>query len=157
MSPRAHRRTPKTPKQFTPAKHEPRVGKDITSFNKETPAWQLHLLDKDGDWGWKSVGRERWEKEILPKLSQHETMTWDEILRASGGKGKGRGNNSHSIQVNNIIKSAQKRLMEIQQDDVDVLFSLRLRGKFRIWGIRDGRVLKVIWFDFEHEICPSHK
>lgn len=64
---------------------------------------------------------------------------------------------SHNIEVNQIVKDAQRRLEEIRQADVDELFSLRLSGKERIWGIVDRNIFKILWWDPKHEICPSAK
>ncbi len=30
-------------------------------------------------------------------------------------------------------------------------------GKQRIWGIKDRNILKVLWWDPDHEVCPSLK
>jgi hypothetical protein len=80
-------------------------------------------------------------------------MTWQEILSATGGRSH--GNNSHNISVSELIKEARDRLAEINLDDVDELFSLRLEGKIRIWGMLDNDVLKILWYDPKHEICPQ--
>ena len=98
---------------------------------------------------------EDWQVEILPKLRMFESMTWQEILSASGAKKKGRGNHHHSVAVEKLSKDAQKRLKEIKLDDVESLFSLRLTGRKRLYGIRDGRVFKFIWYDREHEVYLS--
>jgi len=74
-------------------------------------------------------------------------MTWAEI---SKDKKK-----YHPIRVDKLATEARKRLEELRQDDVDVLWSLRVQGKPRIWGIREGRVLKLLWWDPNHEVCPS--
>lgn len=96
----------------------------------------------------KKIGQERWEQIILPALCNFETMTWHEIKAASGGKGVGRGTKSHPIPIEQLSKEAQKRLEELQQDDIEELFSLRIAGKIRVFGIRDRNILKIIWFDF---------
>lgn len=76
-------------------------------------------------------------------------MTWAEILAATGGRTC--GNNSHLVPLSDLKKEAVDRLRELQQDDIDELFSLRLSGKERIYGIPDGRVLQILWF------CPNHE
>ena len=50
-----------------------------------------------------------------------------------------------------------QRLVEIKQDDLSQLFSLRISAKCRVWGILDGRVFKVLWYDPKHEVYPSTK
>lgn len=81
-------------------------------------------------------------------------------MGAAGGKSK--GTNSHPVKCKDLSKKAQKRLEEIGQDDVAELFSLRLTGIKRIYGIRSGRALKLLWYDRNHNdeksaVCPSSK
>ena len=101
-----------------------------------------------------------WWNEILPKLQHFESMTWAEIMQAAGGRG--RGNNSHFVQVGKLTRQAKARLTEIGQDDVSELFSLRLTGTTRIYGIRDRRALKLLWYDPHHgtnarAVYPVHR
>ena len=117
--------------------------------------WQIGRIDGGGIWGWRTIGKGRWEKEILPKLCNFESMTWAGIEEASGGRKS--GNNSHFVNVDTLSRAAKKRLRDIEMDDIDQLFSLRLAGKIRLYGKRIGRVFQIIWFDFNHEICPSKK
>lgn len=74
-------------------------------------------------------------------------MKWSEILNR----------NSHAVPISKICPEAQGRLKELKQDDVDELISLRLTGKKRVWGIRDQNILKILWWDPEHTVCPSLK
>jgi len=57
--------------------------------------------------------------------------------------------------VASIIKDAQKRLEELKLDDVDQLYSLRLNGRERLWGIRSNDKFSILWWDPEHQICPA--
>jgi hypothetical protein len=80
-------------------------------------------------------------------MKELETMTWHSISETG----------SHFIDVSGLSKPARDRLMEIHQDDVDQLYSLRVTGRLRIFGIRDGGVLRVLWWDPDHQVCPAHK
>ena len=75
-------------------------------------------------------------------------MTWAQLTQASGAKRH--GTNSHFIPRNRLSSDAQRRLSEIGQSDIDGMFSLRLTGTTRIYGIRNGRALKLIWYDGDH-------
>ncbi|MDP9932536.1 hypothetical protein J2X92_004791 [Variovorax paradoxus] len=75
-------------------------------------------------------------------------MTWAEIQSATGGRKE--GNNNHFVPVAKMPKEAQDRLIELRLDDIDDLFSLRLQNALRLYGIRDGRVLRLIWHDPHH-------
>ena len=92
---------------------------------------------------------------LYPKLKEYEKLTWDEIEKQQyGSEGKTK---NHPIAKKALIKEAQDRLKELKQDDVDEVYSLRLEGKLRIFGIREDNCLKIIWVDTNHEVCESHK
>lgn len=75
-------------------------------------------------------------------------MTWGEI----------EGANSHLIQISDCPNPrVQKRLNELRLDDYNELFSLRLSAKERVFGVLFGNVLKLLWYDPEHQVWPSPK
>ena len=109
--------------------------------------YDFELFDKDGPFGKTAKSPEEWPPKVLTKLKDYKTMTWQEI------KGKG----SHSISLEKLAPEAQKRLQEIKLDHIRRLFSLCIHGSIRIFGIVHGDVLKIIWYDPEHQICPCRK
>jgi hypothetical protein len=110
------------------------------------PGWHFRSMDMDGPWSWSNTNEEILQY-IKGKLSNFETMTWEEIL----------GRRDHAIKVADISPVAQRRLSEINQDDIDELVSLHLSGLERVWGIRHNEYLRILWWDPRHEICPSRK
>ena len=80
-------------------------------------------------------------------LKNFETMLWNDIL----------GRNNHAVLVSQISREAQVRLEDLKLDDNESLISLRLTGTQRIWGIRIGNILQLLWWDPNHEVCPSEK
>jgi hypothetical protein len=146
------RKQDKKPKAlYSPNSKQVRVKEDPRSFDQETPAWQFNCCDLDHEkWGWgKLTPKEVWD---LIKVSLHsfETMTWHEIKKVSGGRAEGNGTNHHSLLVEKFNKEAQQRLVELKLDDQDELFSLRLNNTVRLYGIKQGRVLRFIWHDPHH-------
>ena len=135
------------------AAKQPRAKFEPESTLAQTPCWQLGHLDLDGEWGWKHLDAPTLIDELHDKLRNFETMKWSEILSAAGGRRQ--GTNSHAIPIDELCREAQQRLASLGYEDIDELFSLRLSGTCRLWGIREGRVLRVIWYDPEHQICPS--
>ncbi len=92
---------------------------------------------------------------LYPKLKEYEKLTWDEIENQKyGSEGKTK---NHPIPKSSLIKEAQDRLKELKQDDIDEVYSLRLEGKLRVFGIREDNCLKIIWVDTNHEVCTSNK
>jgi RPA family protein len=85
---------------------------------------------------------------IVPKLHDYESMTWAEVDGPTG---------CHFVELGDLVPDAQARLRELEKDEQDRLFSVRITGKLRIWGIRDLAILRVLWCDQEHEVCPAPK
>jgi hypothetical protein len=105
-------------------------------------------MDGDGSWS-VQAGDSTYFRKALSRLAQLETMTWNAILSDK--------HNNHYVSPDTLCSEAQARLSELQLDGTDNLVSLRIEGKPRIWGIRDRGVFRVIWWDPEHTVCPSHK
>jgi hypothetical protein len=125
----------------------PRFSTDPTSYYELQPAWRLNKLEMCEPFGWHSVDKETIER-IRSRLVAFESMTWREILV------EGRKRN-HSIKTEDLCRAAQKRLEEIGLDDIDRLHSLGLTGAGRIWGLFSHGVMSLLWWDPDHQICPS--
>lgn len=127
----------------------PRIESDPGNTARETPVWQFHRLDRVGHddcrpWHEMS-GSQLWE--IHQKLCSIESMTWQQIDSAG----------SHYIEPTRVEAAARRRLERLGLLEDDTLYSLRLDGKHRIWGLRVGRVLKVLWWDPDHTVYPAPK
>ncbi len=108
--------------------------------------FRSNQMDIDGSWGWKGLSPSCIQ-DLLGKIFELQKLTWQNLNQ----------NGSHVIQIVKIIPSAQKRLQQLEKDDLDELYSLRISGKKRIWGIKEGNIFWLLWWDPEHEICPSLK
>lgn len=115
---------------------------------EDFPPKVLHLISND-------IKHQFFLTKLFPKLKEFEKLTWKEIeSQTHGPQNKSK---NHPINISQLNKEAQDRLKELKQDDVDELYSLRLEGQLRIFGIRELNCLKILWIDIKHEICPSHK
>lgn len=130
----------------------PKTKAQPESTDTQTIAWHFGLRDKDhAAWGWDKLSSEGFMN-LLHELCHLETMTWAELAKAVGDKRS--GNKHHLINITDCCKDAQTRLEELKQEDIDQLFSLRLTNKLRLFGIRNGRVLRLIWHDPDHSVYP---
>lgn len=94
-------------------------------------------------------------KEIYPKLKEFESLTWREIeTQTFGRKNKTK---HHSIEVSRLDDVARKRLKKLQLDDIDEVYSLRLEGKLRLFGLRKDNYFNLLWVDMDHQVCPVSK
>lgn len=120
----------------------------VPEYGWTLPLWAFVIVDLGVPWCWSRMDGAT-IAEVLGRLKHFESMTWSEIEAGTG---------SHLIRDHGgLSKAARDRLQEIEQDDTDTLFSLRIGGKSRIFGIREGGVLRILWWDPEHEIYPSRK
>lgn len=127
----------------------PKTGVDPDRFYQQKPAWRISKMVMNDVYGWEILDVQKLIV-IKDKLSSFESMTWSEIL-IQGKKFH------HLVKVDDLSAQAQDYLTRIALDDVDELVSLRLSGKERIWGILDEGILNLLWWDPEHQVCPSLK
>lgn len=129
-----------------------RIAQDPNSYLKETPVWRFCDFDWEGPWGLESCKHriDYIQTHIQLHLANLETMTWAEILKASGGKGAGKGNNSHDIPRDKFKKEAIERL-NVKGIKADTIFSLRLDAGTRVYGVREGKCLRIAFFDPHHK------
>ena len=124
------------------------------SFYDKHPVWSFSKCDLEHKkWG-VLCGVGSLDGMIL-YLRQLETMKWKEILMSNSGRSNNTRN--HAIKVSSIINDAQKRLRELNLDDRDELYSIAISNTERVWGILDEGIFSIVWFDRNHEICPSQK
>lgn len=122
------------------AKAEPELPTD------PTPAWRIGRLDFDGPWCPRKMQVDELAM-LIARLKNFESIPWTELHKTG----------SHSIPVDSIVKAAKDRLTELNMDDIDELYSLRMQGQPRLWGIKRGHIFSVLWWDPLHEVCPYHK
>ena len=109
-------------------------------------SWRFSSCDKEGPFAWFASDVAKY-REVIEKLYTFETMT--ETERAKTG--------SHNIEIHKLSPAAKKRLQDIKRDDIDGLMSFRVAGTNRVMCVREGNVMKVLWFDPDHQVCPSLK
>lgn len=123
-------------------------------FYPEKPTWSFASADLEM-WAFSHDHiQDRFWSEILPYFQSLEKQTWNEILLANK-------KNNHSLNLDDLNKVAQDRLVELKIE-AESLISLRLSGKHRIYGFRNGRVFNILWYDDDHGdndtcVCRSRK
>ena len=135
---------PKVAKVPTPEK-KPKFGDPKV---KGAPlSWRFSHCDRNGPFSWLSIYDQGHLQEVVERLAAVEGLSEQEL----GADG------SHAIELHKLCKEAQDRLTELQHDDLDSLFSLRVSGKRRVFCIHHGNIMRVLWYDPEHQVYPSHK
>lgn len=133
---------------------QPKIAVDPQSFLGKHPVWSFNSLDNGyGKWGF--VHTDDLFGKVISKLKDYEGMTWSQILSASGGRSH--GTNNHYEDVSELIPEAQRRWKAIHLEEYDRVFSLRLAGVERLYGILEDGIFRIVWFDQTHEIYPTKK
>ena len=108
--------------------------------------WTTEKVDDGGDWGFNRYNGCDALRNLVPLLKKRETAKWSELEKQG----------SHPVACDRLIVSARQRLAEIDIE-VEELYSLRIDGRSRFWGVRENNLFRVLWFDQNHEVCPSPK
>lgn len=138
----------KRPKQFdNPQKRQYPKSSPVTSTQNKNLIWKVTRIDDSSQWGWHKMSCPDFLRRIWGKMRHFETMKWIDIL----------GKDHHTIPIQDIIGPAQRRLVELGHDDVERLVSFHITGKQRIWAIRSEEMAFLLWWDPNHEFCPSPK
>jgi hypothetical protein len=111
------------------------------------PSWRISILEMAGPYGWHACDLGKLQ-EIREKLRDFEKSTWGELIMRSNGR-------HHFIERHKLNGGARARLEAMGQEDIDAVFSLRLTGTERVFGIMEAGVLKVLWWDSDHQVCPA--
>jgi len=113
------------------------------------PSWRIIALEMAGPYGWDTIDQNTLTY-IQGKLRGFETMTLSEIFVRDKKR-------NHGVELDQLCREAQQRLQQLGYDDLDELYTLRLSGPERIWGIRECNVFSLLWWDPKHKVCPSLK
>ena len=132
------------------------VFKSYNNALKNNPTWSFDAADVNiSKWNFFKNSNE----DILMQLKSFEGMTWHEIEKSSGGRKN--GTNNHFVKISELVKEAQQEIKKLHYIDNKIysLFSLRLSGKTRMYGIREENtgLFKIVWLDLEHEIYHLRK
>ena len=118
--------------------------------------WSLNIVYTSGKWGLTDdVLKNKWcpNNGLRKALLNRESMTWAELANQVGGPN--RGTNNHHVPVSKIRSEAQELLKKSSLDDLDEIYSLRIKGKERLYGIIQDYVLYILWYDPKHEIYST--
>ena len=139
----------KTPKaQVSPLNNkQPRIAAPPPTFRGGVLSWRFNAVDKNGPFSWLNLADGAEFMSVINVLAGLETM--EEAKQAQKG--------CHFIALDRLSKPAQDRLTEMALDDLDELYSIRLSGRGRVFCVHRPSYMRVLWFDPDHQVCPSVK
>jgi len=111
------------------------------------PAWRFPLVEMVDPYGWHEISADG-AMRVRERLAGFESSTWKQILYQGGYR-------NHLIRLDRLCGPAQARLQAIGQDDIDSVMSLGVTQMERVFGIMDHNVMKILWWDRNHQVCPG--
>jgi len=116
------------------------------------PTFSFRRYDAGAPWAIPKNGKPTVDS-LFKNIRGVEEATWGDIIQAGGGRSH--GTNSHYIPIEALSKDAKQRAWQIDMCENE-LFSLRVQGSVRLWGIvePENGCFYVIWFDPNHQVYP---
>lgn len=138
----------KTPK--TPAS----IPLQAVAVDDQAFQWTAHEIDHaySGSWDWNLSPKET--ADLLDLLATTSRLKWREVKALEVHSKKRTRRLHHSQSVDSICRDAQKRLDDLGRGDQESVFRLRHGNTVRVWGVLEGPVFSILWFDREHKIYP---
>ena len=82
-------------------------------------------------------------------------MTWSDIRKQTHDNNKSK---HHFLEMESLSGAALERIRANKLEDFsDSIFSFALQNKLRLIGYRQDAFFHLVWFDPQHEFCPSQK
>jgi hypothetical protein len=128
---------------------QPKIAEDPQAYSNMKACWRVRAIRLSSPYGWHELTLEELG-EIQQKLAMFESMTWNEIFVIARKQ-------NHAIPVSKLRCSIARKWMERNMPDQDTLWTLRLSGAERVWGVLSGGAYQVIFWDPEHLIFPTEK
>ena len=130
-------------------KKVPKSLKSSTDSGRKTIVWRFGWADEGGEWDPNNLPPHKL-KHLLGKLRSFESMTVNEIFHSGREEGK-------CYEIAAMGSKVIRRLSELQRDDEDLIYRLRITGPERLYGFLRDEVFHIVWWDPKHQVYPSTK
>jgi hypothetical protein len=127
----------------------PKLAAEPRSIMDMQPAWRLSNMRMKSPFGWGAITRGDMQQ-VIERFKALESMTWSAILVEAK-------KHNHHCDVGGMCKEAQKCLEDDWQGGADEVLTIRLTNKKRVWGVLEGPLVYLLWWDPEHSVYPSLK
>lgn len=117
--------------------------------------WLFDMIDRSGKFAFDLNRDDFLHREVMEKMIHYSNMSWAEVKGQTHDEGKSK---HHLISFDKLSNDAFDRFKARHLDGYeDSIFSFALQNRLRVVGIRENEHFHVLWYDPDHEICPSKK
>ena len=133
------------------AKKQARIVEQWNGIYQFRPKWSFAKCDIQHE-RWGIFKNAEYLAGMLARFKEWERGTWKDILTTTSGRKA--NTQSHPMPVEILDKEAQKRLVDLNLDEYDTIYSLAITGRQRVWGImiEETGTFQLLWYDPNHEI-----
>ncbi|MGO4258780.1 hypothetical protein [Marmoricola sp. RAF53] len=142
-------KSPRNAQRVTSEKQPRSLGIDHAEPWQRQPVWRFGDLDIEHPSAVGSLTPDDYAQ-VYKALGQYESQRCSEIWAQHD-------NGCKRYAVEDAHANITSRLTTLERDDETAVHTLRINGKFRVYGILREHVFYVLWIDREHEMWPSEK
>ena len=133
-----------------PSIKKPRIPANAEKWTQKHFRWKIsdNYIDMNhGEWGWGSVPISDFFTILKNSLQKYEDMLWCDVLKRKS---------CHTLPLHKAVPRARTRFIEICPD-IDTLHQVDFSELGRVWGVKKGEYLQVVWHDPCHTVCPPRR
>ncbi|HUX44658.1 MAG TPA: hypothetical protein VMV57_07905 [Terracidiphilus sp.] len=127
---------------------EPREAAKVDYFHLKA-SWRIKKIQMVDPYSFHQLTAEELSR-LRERLSNLETMTWNDIFVTAK-------KHNHSIPVHELRCEHARKWMKANMPDQLELWTLRVTGVERVWGVFSEGAYQIIFWDPQHRIYPSER
>jgi hypothetical protein len=141
----------KGPKALEPVSGQktPVIAESVTVYEDRKLAWRISKIQLIEPYGWHVLDATS-VAEMKQKLGSLERNTWRDVFVRDA-------RNNHSIRTDQLKCPIARKWMAEYMPDQPLLWTIRVSGKERIWGIISEGAYQIVFWDPDHLIWPIPK
>lgn len=136
----------------------PKARRPAPADRQKKPHFCFEHADRSSTNTWAFTPNAADSAEILTFVCEMACLSWGEIEAMQVGPSGKRKPKHHYQGIDTVDAAAQEDLVRRKLADTfgdAPLFRFRLSGKKRLWGFRTERIFHVVWWDWNHKVCPQ--
>lgn len=129
-------------------KKKPRISPE--AWTQQPFRWRVNdnYIDMEHEeWGWGCMPINDFFEILKKSLQKYESMSWNDVLHRQS---------CHPMPVHQITRRARDRFITMCPD-VDTLHQVDFSELGRVWGVKKGQYLQLVWHDPNHTVCPTRR
>ena len=134
----------------TPPPERKRARIPPEAWTQQLFGWRVNdnYIDmEDEEWGWGCVPINNFFEILKKSLQKYEGMSWKDVLKRKS---------CHPVPVHRITGRARDRFTMLCPD-VDTLHQVDFSELGRVWGVKRGAYLQLVWHNPHHTVCQMKR